>query len=169
MNAPNQEARGGLTRYLPILSWLRGYDRTNLRPDIIAGVTVWALLVPEAMAYASLAGLPPEAGLYAALPPLVLYAIFGTFQSETLGAYAMPFAIIAAAGAILTAGYILWLLQRVYLGEERPEYKSYPDLNRREILVLIPMAVLCVVLGILPKQALFDFVSPVLQGILDLL
>ncbi len=142
------------------------YDRAHHR-EINRFGGLW-LTMPV---YGSLATLGFFASL--GLPALCgfigeVYAIFGTFQSETLGAYAMPFAILAAAGAILTAGYILWLLQRVYLGKERPEHESYPDVNRREILILIPMAVLCVVLGILPKQMLFDFVSGTLKGILDL-
>jgi NADH-quinone oxidoreductase subunit M len=99
-----------------------------------------------------------------------IYAIFGTFVSgpEALGAYAIPFAIIAAAGAILTAGYILWMIQRVYLGKERPEYAGYSDTSMREIVVLAPMAILALALGILPKQTLLDFVTGTLNNILDL-
>lgn len=65
-------------RYAPILRWLPNYDRGWLRPDFIAGLTVVALLVPEGMAYAELAGMPPETAFYAAIPALLLYAIFGT-------------------------------------------------------------------------------------------
>lgn len=67
-----------LARLLPILSWLPRYDRSWLRPDVIAGITVVALLVPEGMAYAELAGMPPETIFYAAPAALLLYAIFGT-------------------------------------------------------------------------------------------
>ena len=56
--------RGALTRYVPILSWIRDYDRSWLSADIIAGLTLWGLLVPEGMAYAGIAGLRPEAALY---------------------------------------------------------------------------------------------------------
>jgi len=63
--------------YFPILEWLPNYKREWLQPDLIATLTVWALLVPEAMAYASIAGLPPEAGLYAAPLALLGYAILG--------------------------------------------------------------------------------------------
>jgi sulfate permease, SulP family len=68
----------GLRRFLPILVWLPAYDRRFLRFDVIAGATVWGLLVPEMIAYAGLAGLPPEAGLYTLLATLAAYAIFGT-------------------------------------------------------------------------------------------
>ena len=89
---------------VPMAAWLPGYDRSWLRPDIIAGLTVWALLVPEAMAYASLAGLPPEAGLYAALPPLVLYAIFGTSRQVSVGPSSAVAVMVAATVAPLAAG-----------------------------------------------------------------
>ena len=100
----------GVLQYLrannpfPIARWLPAYDRSWLRPDIIAGVTVWALLVPEAMAYASMAGLPPEAGLYAALPPLVLYAIFGTSRHVSVGPSSAVAVMVAATVAPLAAG-----------------------------------------------------------------
>ncbi len=67
-----------LRRFVPILGWLPGYNRGWLRPDIIAGLTVTALLVPEGMAYAELAGMPPQTIFYAAPAALLLYAIFGT-------------------------------------------------------------------------------------------
>jgi SulP family sulfate permease len=65
-------------RFVPILTWLPAYDRSLLRFDVIAGATVWGLLVPEMIAYAGLAGLPPQAGLYTLLATLAAYAIFGT-------------------------------------------------------------------------------------------
>ncbi len=68
----------GIRRYVPILTWLPAYDRSYLRFDAIAGATIWGLLVPEMIAYAGLAGLPPQAGLYTLLVTLAAYAIFGT-------------------------------------------------------------------------------------------
>ena len=68
----------GIRRYVPILTWLPAYDRSWLRFDVIAGATVWGLLVPEMIAYSGLAGLPPQAGLYTLLATLAAYAIFGT-------------------------------------------------------------------------------------------
>ncbi len=68
-----------LHRLVPITTWLPGYDyRRLLRFDVIAGVTVWGLLVPEMIAYSGLAGLPPQAGLYTLLATLAAYAVFGT-------------------------------------------------------------------------------------------
>ncbi|MCX6372835.1 MAG: SulP family inorganic anion transporter, partial [Actinobacteria bacterium] len=63
---------------LPVRDWLPHYERRWLRRDLIAALAVWAVLVPEGMAYASLAGLPPQAGLFAALAPLLAYAVLGT-------------------------------------------------------------------------------------------
>lgn len=100
-----------------------------------------------------------------------VYAVFGTFDSSVLsraGGYNLLFGILAATGAILTAAYILWMVQRVYLGAERPEYAGYPDADRREMAILAPMALLAVALGVLPKQTLLDFVSNTLNGILQI-
>ena len=57
---------------------LRGYRPAWLRGDVLAGLTVWAVLVPESLAYATIAGVPPVVGLYAAVPSLLLYAALGT-------------------------------------------------------------------------------------------
>jgi sulfate permease, SulP family len=67
-----------LGQFVPALSWARGYQRAWLSRDLVAGFTIWGLLVPEGIAYASLAGLPPQAGLYTLLASLVLYAVFGS-------------------------------------------------------------------------------------------
>ena len=67
----------GIRRFIPILSWLPRYDRAWLTVDVIAGLTLWGLVVPEAMAYAGIAGLPPQAGLYTLLAALLVYALAG--------------------------------------------------------------------------------------------
>jgi SulP family sulfate permease len=95
---------GTVTRYLPGIAVLAGYRRRWLRPDLLAGLTVGAMLVPQCMAYAELAGLPPEAGFRAALLAIVVYALVGS--SRHLGVGPEPgTAIIAATGvAPLAAG-----------------------------------------------------------------
>jgi SulP family sulfate permease len=95
----------------PILSWAPGYDRgRDLRSDLAAGLTVGAMLVPQAMAYALLAGLPPEIGLYAATVPVVVYALFGTSRQLAVGPVAIVSLLTASALAPLveegTAGYL---------------------------------------------------------------
>ena len=75
----DREAASALVaRYLPIVRWLSAYDRTDLRFDAVAGVVSWGVMVPVAMAYAGLAGVPPELGLVTAFAALTAYGIFGT-------------------------------------------------------------------------------------------
>ena len=89
---------------LPIRDWLPHYRRRWLRGDVIAAVAVWAVLVPEGMAYASLAGMPPQAGLFAALAPLLAYAVLGTCRQLTIGPSSAVAAYSAAAVAPLALG-----------------------------------------------------------------
>ena len=95
---------------LPILDWAPRYRRTDLRSDLAAGLTVGAMLVPQAMAYALLAGLPPEVGLYAATVPVVVYALFGTSRQLAVGPVAIVSLLTASALAPLveegSAGYL---------------------------------------------------------------
>jgi high affinity sulfate transporter 1 len=88
---------------LPIYTWLPGYDRRWLRSDVIAGLTVWAVLVPEALAYATIAGVSPVVGLYAAPGALLLYAAFGSSRHLVVGPMAATAALSAAAVGDLAA------------------------------------------------------------------
>jgi SulP family sulfate permease len=76
---------GILKRYLPILEWMPEYQLAWLRYDIVAGLAVWAVLVPSSMAYAGIAGVPPLVGLYSVPIPLIVYAIFGTSRTLVVG------------------------------------------------------------------------------------
>jgi MFS superfamily sulfate permease-like transporter len=69
---------------------LQGYRRVWIRADVVAGLTVWAVLVPEALAYATIAGVPPAVGLYAAIPSLVLYAAAGSSRHLVVGPMPQP-------------------------------------------------------------------------------
>ena len=94
-----------LTRYLPILDWGRSYDRITLAKDLIAAVIVTIMLIPQSLAYALLAGLPPEAGLYASIAPILLYAVFGTSKALAVGPVAVVSLMTAAAlGNIVEQG-----------------------------------------------------------------
>ncbi len=86
-----------MARYLPILGWLPKYDRSWLTADLLAGLTLWGLVVPEAMAYAGVAGLPPQAGLYTLLAALLVYAIFGTSRHLVVQATSATAALLASA------------------------------------------------------------------------
>ncbi|MDA8586513.1 sulfate permease [Rhodobacteraceae bacterium] len=93
------------SRYLPILDWGRHYDRSALSNDMIAAVIVTIMLIPQSLAYALLAGLPPEAGIYASIAPIVLYAIFGTSKALAVGPVAVVSLLTATAiGQVAEAG-----------------------------------------------------------------
>lgn len=86
-----------LRAFAPILDWAPQYRRTDLQGDVAAGVTVAAMLVPQAMAYALLAGLPPAVGLYAATLPVLAYAVFGTSRQLAVGPVAIVSLLTASA------------------------------------------------------------------------
>ena len=90
---------GVLARYIPAVGWLSTYSRSWLRSDILAGLTVWALLVPEGMAYAELAGMPPEAAFFTIPGALLGYALFGTSRQAIVG----PTSAIAIMSAAIVA------------------------------------------------------------------
>ena len=85
-----------LSRYLPFTDWLLHYDRKNLTGDVIAGVIVAVMLVPQGMAYALLAGLPPQVGLYASIVPLIIYGLLGTSRVLAVGPVAMVSLLVAS-------------------------------------------------------------------------
>ncbi|MBV8399312.1 MAG: SulP family inorganic anion transporter, partial [Acetobacteraceae bacterium] len=72
-------------RLLPVLGWLPNYRRNWLLPDVLAGLAVWAVMVPEGMAYAGILGVPPIMGLYTLVPPLIAYALLGTSRLLVVG------------------------------------------------------------------------------------
>ncbi|MBC57400.1 MAG: sodium-independent anion transporter [Confluentimicrobium sp.] len=84
-------------RYLPILDWGKRYNRDTFTNDIVAAVIVTIMLIPQSLAYALLAGLPAEMGLYASILPLVAYAIFGTSRALAVGPVAVVSLMTAAA------------------------------------------------------------------------
>jgi SulP family sulfate permease len=86
-----------LGRYVPATTWLRTYRRGDLRPDLVAGLTAGAMLIPQGMAYAQLAGLPPATGLYASSLPLFFYALFGTSRQLAVGPVAVISLLTASA------------------------------------------------------------------------
>ncbi len=94
-----------LAQYMPVLDWGRRYDRTAFSNDMMAAVIVTIMLIPQSLAYALLAGLPPEAGLYASIAPIILYAIFGTSRALAVGPVAVVSLMTAAAvGQVAEAG-----------------------------------------------------------------
>lgn len=94
-----------LSRFVPIAAWLPHYERANLRSDLMAGFTTAIMIIPQSMGYAMLAGLPPIVGLYAALTPILAYAVLGTSRQLSVGPVAMDSLLVATAvGAIAQTG-----------------------------------------------------------------
>ncbi|KQI68845.1 sulfate:proton symporter [Loktanella sp. 3ANDIMAR09] len=108
-----------LRRYLPILDWGLTYDRGAFSNDMVAAVIVTIMLIPQSLAYALLAGLPPEAGIYASIAPIILYAIFGTSRALAVGPVAVVSLLTASAiGQVAeqgTAGYAVAALTLAFL------------------------------------------------------
>lgn len=92
---PRRSNGSSLGRYIPILAWSGRYRREDLVGDLLAGVIVMIMLVPQSMAYALLAGLPPQVGLYASIVPLVVYAMLGTSRTLAVGPVAIVSLLVA--------------------------------------------------------------------------
>lgn len=140
-------------QYIPILSWLPSYGKTEFKGDLAAGLTVGIMLIPQGMAYAMIAGLPPIYGLYASLFPLVIYAIFGTSRQLAVGPVAMDSLLVAAGiGAVL-----------VGMPETDPAYlQTYIELA---ILLAFMVGIIQLILGVLRMGFLVNFLShPVISG-----
>ena len=94
-----------VTRYLPILTWARKYNRETFSADLVAALIVTIMLIPQSLAYALLAGLPPEVGLYASIAPLLVYTLFGTSMTLAVGPVAVASLMTASAvGEIAARG-----------------------------------------------------------------
>ena len=113
-----------LARFLPVLDWGRNYNRSVLVSDLVAAAIVTIMLIPQGLAYAMLAGLPPEVGLYASILPIVVYALFGTSRTLAVGPVAvvslMTFSAastVAAPGSadFLAAALVLALLSGLFM------------------------------------------------------
>ena len=131
---------------LPFFRWIGGYDRSWLRSDLVAGLTVWAVLVPEALAYATIAGVSPVVGLYAAPGALILYAAFGSSRHLVTGPMAATAALSAAVVGDLAAG-------------------GSDEFVQLTITLALVVGVLALVAGLLRLGFLASFISePVLKG-----
>jgi SulP family sulfate permease len=135
-----------LRRYLPILTWGAEYSGRTFANDLIVAVIVTVMLIPQSLAYALLAGLPAQVGLYASMAPLVLYAIFGTSRTLAVGPVAVASLMTAAAaGTVASQG--------------SPEY-----LGAAIALALIS-GLMLLVMGLLRLGFLANFLShPVISG-----
>ena len=135
-----------LRKLFPILNWLPNYSKENFKADLPAGLTVGIMLIPQGMAYAMIAGLPVEFGLYAALVPQIIYALTGTSRQLAVGPVAMDSLLVAAGlTAIATVGS-----------------NDYISLA---IVLALMMGIIQLVLGILNAGFLLNFLSkPIISG-----
>lgn len=136
----------GLKRYLPILQWAPGYGRDQATSDLVAATIVTVMLIPQSLAYALLAGLPAYVGLYASILPLMVYAVFGTSRTLSVGPVAVASLMTAAALAPLAE-----------VGS--PEYLA------GAVLLAVMSGLMLTVMGILRLGFLANFLShPVISG-----
>lgn len=135
-----------MNRIFPILEWLPNYNKSQFKGDLSAGLTVGVMLIPQGMAYAMLAGLPPIYGLYASIFPIIIYSIFGTIRQLAVGPVAMDSLLVAAGvGALATTG--------------SEEYITLA------ILLAFMVGCLLLVMGIFRLGFLVNFLSrPVISG-----
>ncbi len=143
-----------LLRYMPILHWLPKYQLSWLRADIIAGLTVWAVMVPEAMAYAGIAGVPPLVGLYTVPIPLIAYALFGTSRTMVIGP--------DSATALISAGTVGAVVASHSGATQIAEYVAITS-----ALALI-VGVVFLVLGLARMGWVANFIpAPVMKGFIQ--
>lgn len=135
-----------LRRYLPILEWGRAYDRSTLTSDLIAAMVVTIMLIPQSLAYATLAGLPPQMGLYASIAPLIAYAVFGTSRTMAIG----PVAVVS----LMTAS-----------AASRVAVHGSPEYIQAALILALMSGAMMLALGLLGLGALAKFLSnPVVNG-----
>lgn len=135
-----------LRRIFPFLSWVSSYKKEYIGGDLTAGITLGIMLIPQSMAYAMIAGLPPVYGLYAALMPQLVYAFMGTSRHLSVGPVAMDSLLVAAGlGALNIAGI--------------------SDYIAMAIVLAFFMGTLQLALGVLKMGFLVNFLStPVISG-----
>ena len=135
-----------VTKRLPIAGWLKTYTLRDFNDDLFAGVITAILLVPQGIAYAILAGLPPELGLYASILPPILYAVLGTSRTSSVG----PVSI----AAIMVAGVL-----------HTPEVSALGDPVQSTLILSAESGLILLLMALLRMGGLVNFIShPVLTG-----
>ncbi|CAZ96746.1 solute carrier family 26 protein [Zobellia galactanivorans] len=135
-----------MRRFLPFLEWIPDYNKNWFSKDLVAGLTVGIILIPQGMAYAMIAGLPPVYGLYASLLPMIAYAVFGTSRQLAVGPVAMDSLLVAAGLATLAI-------------------TSVDDYIGMALLLAFTVGAIQLTLGLLRMGFLVNFLSkPVISG-----
>jgi sulfate permease, SulP family len=135
-----------IAQVIPFVSWMRGYDREQFIGDLIAGMIVAVMLIPQSMAYALLAGLPPQVGLYASIAPLMVYGLLGSSRVLAVGPTALVSLLVMA-------------------GVSQFAEPGTPEFIGLVLTLTLMSAVLQVVMGVARIGFLVNFLShPVLSG-----
>ncbi|MSP28498.1 MAG: sulfate permease [Methylococcales bacterium] len=135
-----------LARFLPIIDWLKTYQRQDFADDLFAGIITAILLVPQGIAYAILAGLPPQLGLYASILPPIMYALFGTSRTLSVGPVSIAAIMIASA---LTA----------------PAVAELGNPIQSALVLSLESGIIMLLMAVLRMGGLVNFIShPVLTG-----
>ena len=147
MNKPKTTVKDLFKNYLPVLAWAPEYNRKTATNDLVVALIVSIMLIPQSLAYAQLAGLPAEIGLYASMAPLVIYALLGTSRSLSVGPVAVTSLMTLAAVAPLAA-------------QGTPEYLA------AAITLALLTGIFLIILGFLKLGFLSNFMSfPVMSGL----
>jgi len=142
----SQSNNSRLTQLFPIAGWLKSYTRQEFNSDVFAGIITAILLVPQGIAYAILAGLPPQLGLYASILPPVLYALLGTSRTLSVGPVSIAAIMIASA---LTA----------------PEISALGTPVQSALILSAESGIIMLLMALLRMGGLVNFIShPVLTG-----
>src|SRR5690625_754447 len=138
-----------LKKYIPFFGWIKHYKVADLKSDLLAGLIVAVMLIPQGMAYAMLAGLSPVTGLYAATIPAIVYALFGTSRHLSVGAVALRSILVFSIVSSLAA----------------PGFTEYLSLV---FLLMLMIGLIQFMLGILRLVFLVNFTSqPVMIGFIS--
>ncbi|MFH1803317.1 MAG: sulfate permease [Pseudomonadota bacterium] len=173
-----------LRRFFPVFDWGRGYSRAAAFSDLSAAVIVTVMLIPQSLAYAMLAGLPPEVGLYASILPLVAYAVFGTSRvlavgpvavvslmtASTIGAVSLPdgVSVITAAVTLAVMSGLMLLVMGIFRLGFLASFLSHPVISGfiTASAILIAVSQLKHILGIeIAGETLPESVVALIGGI----
>ena len=113
--------------------------------------------------------MPLLGSFQAAKPGGLLYEYFSARGDAALHGYLTAvyvFAVISCFGVVLTAGYMLWTIQRVFFGPERAEYRDFPEVDQREVVVLTPLTAMAILLGVLPTVFFFAFTQQTVAALM---
>ncbi|MFS4493703.1 SulP family inorganic anion transporter [Maribacter sp. 2308TA10-17] len=125
-----------MQKFFPFLQWLANYQKTNFSKDLVAGLTVGIVLIPQGMAYAMIAGLPPVYGLYASIFPLLVYMFLGTSKNVGIGPVAMDSLLVAAGlGALAITGLENYIAMAIFLAFMVGAIQLFLGISRMGFLV----------------------------------